>query len=394
VLALLFGLRGVKKGLHMERTHCWCGESNLQEFSPDYWYCQTCGTLVLRNWPDEPLLDVHDTGELYSKEYYLSRLPEQYGYPDLLSRARYDLSDRVLHWLNTLVQFKLPPAAILELGCGHGGFVAVLQEAGYDATGLELSPWLVEWAKELFQIPVLQGPLEKQNLLPNSLDVVALMDVLEHLPDPEHTMRLAASLLKEDGFFLIQTPDFHEDYTFSSLLEKKHPFLQQFKTDQHLFLFSQRSVQELFKRIGFNWVQFEPAIFSDYDMFFIASRYSLSRNSSDDVTEALSQGRSQRFVQAMLDLRGKLLACDHDRIERGKQIVQLTNWVHEWEQRAHEWEQRARYYVHMVRLIRDSLFKQPVFKLVNKLGGWKWVVNTLEEIAALDEGDGNLQEQQ
>lgn len=378
----------------MERTQCWCGETHLQEFSPDYWYCPSCGTLVLRNWPDESLLDVEDKGELYSKEYYLERLPEQYGYPDLLSRARSDLSERVLHWLNTLLQFKTPPASVLELGCAHGGFVAMLQEAGYQATGLELSPWLVAWAKDLFQIPMLQGPLEKQALPPHSLDVVAMMDVLEHLPDPEGTIRVAASLLREDGLFLIQTPDFHEEYTFLSLQEQNHPFLQQFKTDQHLFLFSRRAIQELFNRVGFVWVQFEPAIFASYDMFFVAARHPLTRNSPEKIFDALSQKRSGRLVQAMLDLRNVFLEHEADRVERGKQIAQLTTWVHEWERQAQEWERQARYYAHMVRLVRDSLFRNPVFKLIHKLGGWKWVVRTLEEIAAFDEGSESSLESQ
>jgi SAM-dependent methyltransferase len=333
-------------------------------------------------------LEVSDNGELYSKDYYLNRLPEQYGYPDLLSRARYDLSERVLHWLDVLLQYRTPPASVLELGSGHGGFVAILQEAGYQATGLELSPWLVEWSRELFQVPMLQGPLEKQSLPAGSLDVIVLMDVLEHLPDPVHTMQRAASLLKPDGFFLIQTPDFHEKYAFEWLLEKQHPFLQQLKPDQHLFLFSRRSVQELFQRIGFGWVQFESAIFSKYDMFFVAARHSLVHNSPEKISDALSASRSGRMVQALLDLRSIFLQHEADRIERGKQIEKLTTWLREKEQQSREWEQRARHYAHLGRLIRDSLLGNPIFKLVRLLGGWQWVAAALEEIAALDDEKG------
>jgi len=352
----------------MERTHCWCGERHLEPFSPDYWRCPTCGTLVLREWPDESLTEVSDQGELYSKDYYLKRLPEQYGYPDLLSRARNDLSERVLHWLHVLLRYRLPPADVLELGSGHGGFVAMMAEAGYHAQGLELSPWLVAWSQDLFQIPMLQGPLEQQHLPPHSLDVVVLMDVLEHLPDPEGTMRQAASLLRPRGFFLVQTPDFREEYRYQGLLAQQHPFLQQFKPDQHLFLFSRRAVRLLFERVGFSWMHFEPAIFAHYDMFFVAAREPLTPNSPDAIAEALERRRAGRLVEALLDLWARYQASEEDRRARGQQIAQLTFMV--------------RYYQQQGNLLAMALRQSRLFRLMRRLGRWKRIEEILDNLTA------------
>ena len=108
-----------------------------------------------------------------------------------------------MHWLQTLVKFKRPPAETIELGCAHGGFVALMQWAGFTARGLELSPWIVKFAEQTFGIPMLLGPIEDQPIEPASLDVIALMDVLEHLPDPVGTMAHCLRLLKPDGI----TPD-------------------------------------------------------------------------------------------------------------------------------------------------------------------------------------------
>ncbi len=102
-----------------------------------------------------------DEAGLYGKNYYLQHLQKDYGYPDLETRARADLPERCLHWLRTVLKFVPGPGArTLELGCGHGGFVAMQRWAGLDATGLELSPWLVGKAREWFGVPVLQGRLE------------------------------------------------------------------------------------------------------------------------------------------------------------------------------------------------------------------------------------------
>ncbi len=379
----------------MKRDTCWCGNKDLQPFSPEYDYCPACGTLVLKEWPDEPLLEVQDDGELYSKEYYLKRLPEKYGYPDLPSRARADLSERALHWLNILLTYVLPPADVLELGSGHGGFVALLAEAGFRATGLELSPWLVEWSRRIFQIPVLQGPIEEQNLPPSSLDAIALMDVLEHLPDPEGTMRHAASLLRPDGFFLIQTPDFRESYRYEQLVAEQHPFLQQFKTDQHLFLFSQRAAEELFRRLGFEWVAFEPAIFANYDMFFVAARHPLPRHTPEEISEALEASRAGRIVEALLDLWGKFRESEADRAARGEQIAALTKMVQEsnhrvnslvhqvevLNQRASYWETQTRWRARQAGDMLAALQSNPIFRAVRASGRWEWVERALKAMA-------------
>ena len=56
---------------------------------------------------------------------------------------------------------------------------------------------------------MLLGPVEDQQIEPGSLDVIALMDVFEHLPDPVSTMRHCLRLLRPDGI-----PD-HSDTALS-----------------------------------------------------------------------------------------------------------------------------------------------------------------------------------
>ena len=76
---------------------------------------------------------------------------------------------------------KLPPAKVLELGSAHGGFVALLQWAGFEAMGLEVSPWVTDVLVRLL-MSMLQGPIEDQHIAPGTLDSIALMDVVEHSP--------------------------------------------------------------------------------------------------------------------------------------------------------------------------------------------------------------------
>ena len=287
-------------------VRCWCGNSHLEDFSPDYWRCPECQTLVLREMRPEEISQVRDDEhDFYGKNYYLHHLHEEHGYPDLETRARADLPERCLHWLQTLLKFVPGPGAhTLELGCGHGGFVAMQRWAGLDATGLELSPWLVRQAREFFGVPILEGRLEDQDLAAGSWDAVVLMDVLEHLPDPRQTLGRAVSLLRSpSSFLLIQTPCYPAGWSYEALRAQDHPFLRQLKPSEHLYLFSEQAVQRLCAELGVGQVRFEPPIFAHYDLFAVASAGPLRERPVPERTEMLmAASPPARWTLALLDL--------------------------------------------------------------------------------------------
>ncbi len=310
---------------------CWCGVNNLLPFSPEYSVCGACGTLVSQNsLSDEQLQVNNDDTDFYGKQYWLDHQKQDLGFPDIQARSRNDLPERNLHWLKALLKYRLPPAEVLELGCAHGSFVALMRQAGYQASGVEMSPWVVDFAQKTFGVPISVGPVENLDIKSGSLDVIALMDVLEHLPDPIATMRLCLELLKQDGMLLIQAPQFKENMRYDELVESKGAFLDQLKSDEHLYLFSERSATELFRRLGAEHIYFEPAIFSHYDMFFVVSRSPLQVNASEKIEAALLATPNGRQVLALLDMEKTLRKnIDELRADATSQIHILTNWVQE-----------------------------------------------------------------
>jgi len=282
---------------------CWCGETKLFAYSDEFHVCKVCGTLVTTaDVKPADLAVTQDSGELYSKDYWLKRQSEKYGLPPLDHRARHDLPERCVHWLNLLLRRRLPPARVMELGCAHGGYVALMRWAGYDASGTEMSPWIVQFARETFAVPVQAGRIEELSVPPQSLDVLILNDVIEHLPDPLPTLGHCVTLLKPDGFVVIQTPEYKEHLTYADVVATNDIFLthMQGKNEEHLYLFSRRSTQELWRRLGLPLVAFENPIFP-YDLFYTASRAPLPENSPAAISAALQREPSGRLVQALLD---------------------------------------------------------------------------------------------
>ncbi len=282
---------------------CWCGNAGLNQFNTEYGRCDTCGTLVFKEEvAAETLLVNDDDSDFYGKQYWLKHQRDSFGYPGIHQRVRSDLTERNLHWLLGLLRYCQPPGRVMELGCSHGSFVALLDHAGFEASGVEMSPWVVEFGCETFGVPVIQGPLESLHLPEASLDAIALMDVLEHLPDPKLTMGHCLRLLKPDGLLLIQTPEFKQEMTFPSLVETQSRFLENLKPVEHLYLFSRESVTRFFHELGADYVCFEPAIFSHYDMFLAVSRSPLKILSMEDADKSLMATSRSRLVLALLDV--------------------------------------------------------------------------------------------
>jgi SAM-dependent methyltransferase len=320
------------------RPSCWCGNSELVPFSPGYFRCARCETLVWGQMPGPEITRVVDEAtEFYGREYWFSHQERDLGFPNIFVRARNDLAERALYWLRTVLKYKLPPAQALELGSGPGAFVAMLRWAGFDATGLEISPWVVWFIRETFEVPVLHGPVEEQQIEPASLDLIALMDVFEHFRDPVDTMRRCLDMLKPDGIVLIQTPCYPEGRSYEELAAAGDRFVENLKPTDHLHLFSRRSICDFFRRLGVDYVAFEPGLF-EYDMFVVVSRVPPVIFGPAEIDAALSARPAGRMIQALLDLdatgrdlRRRNTESEADRAARLAQVEELTAQLRESE---------------------------------------------------------------
>jgi SAM-dependent methyltransferase len=253
-----------------------------------------------------------DEQDFYGKGYWLTHQVQDLGQADIHERARADLPERCMHWLRTVLRYKPPPARVLEVGCAHGGFVALLRWAGYDANGLELSPWVAEFARQTFAVPMLLGPVENQPLPEGSLDVIVLNDVVEHLVDPLATLTCCARLLKEDGALVVQMPCYPEGVSYQELHARKDRFLEMMDGmgAQHVHLFSRRAARQLFDRLGFTALDFVPALFDHYDMYLVTSRQALVRHGPEALAGARTATPEGRLALAWLELLFRVEAGD------------------------------------------------------------------------------------
>ena len=96
---------------------------------------------------------------------------------------------------------------ILDLGCGDGLFFDRLAEFGGTIEGLESDPSLVSReTAERYRIHI--GPLDRTFGPIKRYTLILMLDVLEHLQNPEESLKQAVELLEPGGRLVLTVPAF------------------------------------------------------------------------------------------------------------------------------------------------------------------------------------------
>ncbi len=144
------------------------------------------------------------------------------------------------------------PPRLLDFGCGVGGFLRVAVEARLEAEGLEVARDLAEHTERRVGVRVFREPLPHPGYPERLFSAVFSSMVFEHLTDPVSVLRTLRSLVVPGGMAVLEVPnalDFRERLTRGSTLD-----------DSHLFYFSRRSLERLFREGGFRLLHAEEGL--------------------------------------------------------------------------------------------------------------------------------------
>jgi hypothetical protein len=100
---------------------------------------------------------------------------------------------------------------LLDVGCAYGFF---LQEARpfFDPAGIEIAEDAAAYCRQQV-LRVLSGVADEDHLAQlGMMDVIVLLDVVEHLPSPHETLALCTRYLSPGGVIVITTGDFASRY--------------------------------------------------------------------------------------------------------------------------------------------------------------------------------------
>jgi SAM-dependent methyltransferase len=147
--------------------------------------CRRCGSLSARpSWPVETVNHLYEASPV--------------------SVAEQGPRDPYFRWaLGRIDSYEVPGRSMMEFGSSDGAFATMAQDAGWTVKGVEPSAAAVSAARARNGATVEQGFAEDVDLAPGSVDVVVMLETLEHLIDPALVLSRLRPAIARDGLLAV-----------------------------------------------------------------------------------------------------------------------------------------------------------------------------------------------
>lgn len=113
--------------------------------------------------------------------------------------------DRLQETVASLAPYRTTHNRWLDIGAGAGSLLRAVTNGGWEAVGTEVAPAAVE-ALRTAGFDALLGETGDLDLPDQGFDVVSMIEVIEHVHDPDGLLADAARLLRPGGALYLTTP--------------------------------------------------------------------------------------------------------------------------------------------------------------------------------------------
>ena len=173
-----------------------CNQNSLEVLHGFSWLveCQNCGII----YNPDLAIDSKEVSDKFYDDRNARHRERIRSVLRIVARSRW-------RWLQKRISLQV--GRLLEIGCGTGEFLVTARDAGWHVEGLELSEKFRHVAKIWYNLELQGEELAKVDYQPQSFDVVALLHVFEHVPNPLEVLDQIYKILNPSGWLLIIVPN-------------------------------------------------------------------------------------------------------------------------------------------------------------------------------------------
>ena len=170
--------------------------------------------------------------------------------PTPRTQARHDARAAKLFGVVRKLVGSQPEEAVrlLDIGCSSGALLRRAQREGFIVEGVEPAPQAAACAKDA-GLKVFQGYLQDARYPASRFDVITLMEVIEHLSDPNALLKEVWRVLKPNGVLVVGTGN-GASWTVQ-LVGARWGYFQVAEHGGHISFFNPMSLGLLAQRCGF-----------------------------------------------------------------------------------------------------------------------------------------------
>ena len=223
--------------------------------------CSDCNLRFTQDVPDQATI-----GPYYRFENYVSHNNTKRGLVNKLYHFARHFSLRGKYLLlKSLLQGST--GSHLDYGAGTGAFVQMMRSKGWDSVGLEPDDLARSVAARDFGIQ-LQEPNYLQQIESNSLDVVTLWHVLEHVHELHATLEQLIDKVQLGGHIVIAVPNYtsHDARHYGE-------FWAAYDVPRHLYHFAPDTISFLANKYQLQLVQQKPMWFDAWYVAMLSEQY-------------------------------------------------------------------------------------------------------------------------
>ncbi len=155
--------------------------------------------------------------------------------------------------INTCVRLMglKPGARVADLGCGSGVFSDLLQRAGYDCVGIDISPKLIALGKRNYpNVGFVEGDVERLPFPAGDFDGVLLSGLVHHFPDPSKCAAEVFRVLRPGGRFVAFDPNRMNPFMYL-YRDRSSPFYSSVGVTENERPVLASETAEVFRKAGF-----------------------------------------------------------------------------------------------------------------------------------------------